>query len=326
MLAAFAAAIAIFYVLLQGQYLLSALVLAGIYAIVIVGMVLLIGLSGQYSMGHAAFFGIGAYASALLAKAGVPVPGASALATAVTAGFAILIGVPILRLKGYYLALATLAFSLIVLSVLNGWHSLTMGPSGLGDIPKFTVAGYAFKSEESNYWLVWGVAFFAVWAALNLWRSRMGRAMLAVRRDEDGAAAMGINVAAMKLTVFALSALLAGLGGSLYAHYVTFISPERFGMVASFELLLAALLGGTGTPFGAVAGALLLVALPEIVAPLRDYKMIVYGLVFILVSLYLPQGIAGLIPNLLAKFRSSHVPVPESSLRPTRPPKANEHA
>ena len=326
MLAAFAAAIAILYLLLHGQYLLSALVLAGIYAIVIVGMVLLIGLSGQYSMGHAAFFGIGAYASALLAKAGVPVPGACVLATAITASFAVVIGIPILRLKGYYLALATLAFSLIVLSVLNGWHSFTMGPSGLGDIPRFTAAGYVFKSEGSNYWLAWGIAFFAVWAALNLWRSRMGRAMLAVRRDEDGAAAMGINVAAMKLMVFTLSALLAGLGGALYAHYVTFISPERFGMVASFELLLAALLGGTGTPFGAVAGALLLVALPEVVAPLRDYKMIVYGLVFILVSLYLPRGIAGLLPNLFGRFRSSRTPVHDASLQAPRPAKANEHA
>ncbi len=303
MLAAFAAAIAILFFLLRGQFLLSALVLAGIYAIVIVGMVLLIGLSGQYSMGHAAFFGIGAYASALLAHAGIPVIGACALATVITAGFAVLIGIPILRLKGYYLALATLAFCLIVLSVLNGWHSLTMGPSGLGDIPKFTVAGYVFKTEESNYWLVWSVALLSVWAGLNLWRSRMGRAMLAVKRDEEGAAAMGIDVAAIKLMVFTVSALLAGLGGSLYAHYVTFISPERFGMVASFELLLAALLGGAGTPFGAVAGALLLVALPEIVAPLKDYKMIVYGLVFILVSLYLPTGIAGLIPGLVAKLR-----------------------
>jgi branched-chain amino acid transport system permease protein len=324
MLAAFAAAILIIYFLLRGQYLLSALVLAGIYAIVIVGIVLLIGLSGQYSMGHAAFFGIGAYASALLADAGVPVLGACMLAAAITAGFAILIGVPILRLKGYYLALATLAFGLIVLSVLNGWHSLTMGPSGLGGIPKFTVADYAFKSEESYYWLVWGIAFFSVWAGLNLWRSRIGRAMLAVKRDEAAAAAMGIDVAAVKLMVFAVSALLAGLGGSLYAHYTTFISPERFGMVTSFELLLAALLGGVGTPFGAVAGALLLVALPEVVAPLRDYKLIVYGLVFILVTLYLPYGIAGLIPNFFAKLRSKSARAAGASPDATKRSTVNE--
>ena len=326
MLVMFAAVIAILYFLLRGQYLLGALVMAGIYAIVIVGIALLIGLSGQYSMGHAAFFGIGAYASALLATSGVPVPAACVLATAITAGSAILIGASILRLKGYYLALATLAFGLIVLSVLNGWRSLTLGPSGLSGIPRFTVAGHELKTEDSNYWLAWTVAFFSIWAGLNLSRSRMGRAMYAVKRDEDGAAAMGINVAALKLMIFTVSAAFAGLGGSLYAHYVTFISPERFGMVASFELLLAALVGGAGTPFGAVAGALLLVALPEVVTPLRDYKLIVYGFVFILVSLYLPNGIAGLIPNLFARLRSRPKEAANAPLDVSDPSKVNEHA
>jgi branched-chain amino acid transport system permease protein len=120
----------------------------------------------------------------------------------------------------------------------------------------------------------------------------------------------------VKLQVFAISAALAGLGGALYAHYVTFISPERFNMVASFELLLAALLGGVGTPFGAVFGALLLVALPEIVVPLRDYKVIVYGLVFILVSLYLPRGLAGLLRAAVAKPRR-----PEEEVAPVAAPK-----
>lgn len=325
MLAAFAAGIVVVFFLLRGQYLLSALVLAGIYAIVIVGIVLLTGLSGQYSLGHAAFFGIGAYASALLTMAGVPVLAGCIMATAITAAFAILIGVPILRLTGYYLALATLAFCLIVLSVLNGWHGFTMGPSGLGGIPKFTLAGYVFKSEDAYYWLVWTIAFFSVWGGLNLWRSRMGQAMLAVKRDEYGAAAMGINVTAVKLQVFAISAVLAGLGGALYAHYVTFISPERFGMVASFELLLAALLGGVGTPFGAVFGALLLVALPEVVVPLRDYKVIFYGLVFILVSLYLPQGIAGLIRGFLNGWRRKPAVAQQSVRDAAKAAEAEKH-
>jgi branched-chain amino acid transport system permease protein len=306
---------------LRGDYLLGALVLAGIYAIIVLGIVLLTGLSGQYTLGHAAFFGIGAYASALMSLAGMPVLASCLLATALTTVFAAVIGVPILRLKGYYLALATLAFGLIVLSVLNGWHSFTMGPSGLGGIPKFQVAGLVFKSEDAYYWLVWTIAFFGVWGSANLWRSRLGQALLAVKRDEDGAAAIGINVARIKLQVFALSAALAGLGGALYAHYVTFIAPERFNMVASFELLLAALLGGTGTPFGAVFGALLLVALPESVVLLQDYKVIVYGLVFILVSLYLPRGLAGLITFPFAVPRSKLAetgPVPAAATAPQR--------
>ncbi|MCW5770042.1 MAG: branched-chain amino acid ABC transporter permease [Rhodospirillaceae bacterium] len=321
-LAAFAAGIVLLYVLLRGQYLLGALVLAGIYATVIVGIVMLSGLSGQYSLGHAAFFGIGAYASAIISLAGVPVWASCLLATALTTVSAVVIGVPILRLKGYYLALATLAFCLIVLSVLNGWHSFTLGPSGLGGISKFQIAGFVFKSEDANYWLVWIVAFFAVWGGLNLWQSRLGQALLAVKRDEDGAAAVGINVAWVKLQVFAFSAALAGLGGALYAHYVTFIAPERFNMGASFELLLAALLGGIGTPFGAVFGALLLVALPEVVVFLRDYKVIVYGLVFILVSLYLPQGFAGLVSRPFAAFRKPE-PAPAA---PVRAAEVKEHA
>ena len=324
-LAAFAAGIALLYVLLRGQYLLGALVLAGIYATVIVGIVLLSGLSGQYSLGHAAFFGIGAYASAIMSLAGVPVAASCLMATALTTVSAIVIGVPILRLKGYYLALATLAFCLIVLSVLNGWHGFTKGPSGLGGISKFEIAGFVFKSEDANYWLVWTVAFFAVWGGINLWQSRLGQALLAVKRDEDGAAAVGINVAWVKLQVFALSAAFAGLGGALYAHYITFIAPERFNMVASFELLLAALLGGIGTPFGAVFGALLLVALPEVVVFLRDYKVIVYGLVFILVSLYLPHGFAGLVslPFLSRREKPDAPPVADAAARAA---KVEEHA
>src|SRR6476620_9231292 len=214
-LGVFAAGIALLYLVLRGNYLLGALLLAGIYAIVVLGIVLLAGLSGQYTLGHAAFFGIGAYASALMSLADVPVPAACLLATVSTAVFAIVIGVSILRLKGYYLALATLAFGLIVFSLLNGWHTLTMGPSGLGGIPKFPVAGLVFKSEDAYYWLVWTSAFFTVWGSINLWRSRLGQALLAVKRDEDGAAAVGINVAWVKLQVFALSAALAGLGGAL---------------------------------------------------------------------------------------------------------------
>ena len=320
-LAGFALLILVTYLWLQGDYLLSALVLGGIYAIVIVGLVLLTGLSGQYSLGHAAFFGVGAYASALLSQAGVPPVLACIAAVVLTTLFAIAIGIPLVRLHGYYLAVATLAFGLIVASVLNGWLSLTQGPSGLGNIPRFSIGGFVFASEAANYWLAWGLAFFCVWGAMNLWRSRAGQAMLAVKRDEAGAAAMGINVAVTKVQIFAISAALAGLGGAIYAHYVSFIAPERFGMIPSFELLLAALLGGVGTPYGAILGALLLIALPEVVVALRDYKVIVYGVVFILVSLYFPQGIAGMIDRVYERWFSRRAAPPEMPMD-----KADRHA
>ena len=293
----FAAAIVAAFLVFRGHYLLSALVLGGIYAIVIVGLVLLTGLSGQYSLGHAAFFGIGAYASALLSLNGWPPALACLAAIAISTLLAILISIPLVQLRGYYLAVATLGYGLIVASILNGWLKLTRGPSGIGNIPKFSIGDLVFAGESMNYWLAWTLAFLCVWGGVNLWQSRVGQAMLAVKRDEAGAASLGINVAWTKVQIFAISAAVAGLGGSIYAHYVSFIAPERFGMVPSFELLLAALLGGVGTPFGAVLGALLLIALPEVVAPLRDYKVIVYGVIFILVSLYFPHGVAGMAGN-----------------------------
>lgn len=290
------AIVAAFFVF-RGHYLLSALVLGGIYAIVIVGLVLLTGLSGQYSLGHAAFFGIGAYTSALLSLNGWPPALACLAAITLSTLLAILISIPLVQLRGYYLAVATLGYGLIVASILNGWLKLTRGPSGIGNIPKFSIGDLVFAGESMNYWLVWTLAFLCVWGGVNLWQSRVGQAMLAVKRDEAGAASLGIDVARTKVQIFAVSAAVAGLGGSIYAHYVSFIAPERFGMVPSFELLLAALLGGVGTPFGAVLGALLLIALPEVVAPLRDYKVIVYGVIFILVSLYFPHGVAGMAGN-----------------------------
>jgi branched-chain amino acid transport system permease protein len=291
------------FLLLRGHYFLSSLVLAGIYAISVLGIVLLVGLSGQYSLGHAAFFGIGAYSSALLTRNGIHPVVALAVSVVFTSAVAAAVAIPLARLQGYVLSVATLAFGLVVFSILNGWRAVTLGPSGITDIPPISVFGFAFKGEIPNYWLIWIVALLSLWGAFNLWRSRAGQAMLAVKRDEAAAAAMGINVAYVKVQIFVLSAALAAVAGCFYASYVSFIAPERFGMIASFELLLAALLGGIGTPVGAVVGALLLVALPEIVAPLRDFKIIFYGIVFISVSLYFPQGIAGVVGQAALRAR-----------------------
>jgi branched-chain amino acid transport system permease protein len=287
------------FVMLRGNYLLSSMVLAGIYSISVLGLVLLFGLTGQFSLGHGAFVGLGAYCSAVLSRHGIPPVLAVLLAVVMTTTIAALVALPIIRLKGHLLALGTLALGLVVASVLSGWHSVTLGPSGISDIAPISLGFVVIRGEVANYIFIWLLAMLCLWASLNLWRSDFGRAALAVKRDEDAAAAMGIHVVAVKVKVFALSAAMGGLSGALYAHYVTFIVPDRFHLNASFEMLLAALLGGSGTPFGAVAGAMLLIILPEIVAPLRDYKVMVYGLIFILVSLYLPKGLAGTLEDWL---------------------------
>jgi branched-chain amino acid transport system permease protein len=305
--------VCIAYALLKGSYLLSALVLAGIYTTSVLGLVTLIGLSGQFSLGHAAFFGIAAYAMAVLSMNGIPSALALLIAVALSTAAAFIIAIPLVHLRGYYLAVATLAFGFVVFSLMNGWRALTSGPSGITNIPPISIGGIALKGENPNYWLAWTVAIFAIWTCRNLWRSRAGQALLALKSDEAGAAAMGIDVARQKITIFAFSAMLTAISGALYAQYVGFISPERFGMTPSFELVLAAILGGTGTPLGAVFGALLLVALPELVAPLRDFKLIFYGLTFILVSLYMPRGIAGLLADAGA-FLGAQLKVPGSYL------------
>jgi branched-chain amino acid transport system permease protein len=310
------------FFLLRGHYFLSSLVLAGIYAISVLGIVLLVGLSGQYSLGHAAFFGIAAYASAILTGNGVHPVVALTAAVAFTSVVAAAVAFPLARLQGYVLSVATLAFGLVVFSVMNGWRDVTLGPSGITDIPPISAFGFAFKGEIPNYWLVWTTALLGLWGAFNLWRSRAGQAMLAVKRDEAGAAAMGINVAYVKVQIFVLSAALAAVAGCFYASYVSFIAPERFGMFASFELLLTALLGGVGTPIGAVLGALLLIALPEIVAPLRDFKIIFYGIVFIAVSLYFPQGIAGVAGQVALRARERRMRQP---VNPSARKTAEEH-
>ncbi len=294
--------LAVIFAAFRDQYLFSSLVLAGIYAISVLGLVLLIGLTGQFSLGHGAFIGIGAYTSAVLSRKGIPPALALVVAVALTTLIATAIGVVIVRLRGHLLALGTLALGLVVASVLSGWHSVTLGPSGIPDIAPIVLGTLVIRGESANYVLIWGVALLCLWGALNLWRSDFGRAALAVKRDEDAAAAMGIRVVVVKVKVFALSAALGGLSGALYAHYVTFIAPDRFHINASFELLLAALLGGAGTPYGAVAGAVLLIVLPDIVAPLRDFKVMAYGIVFILVSLYLPMGLAGTVEHWLRAF------------------------
>ena len=311
------------FVILRDNYLLGSLVLAGIYAIAIMGLVILVGLNGQFSLGHAAFFGMGAYSGALLAKAGYPAFVTLPVGGLFAAIVAMIVGYPLLRLRGYYLAVATLALGLITLSILNGWRVVTLGPSGISEIPPLSIGSFQIVGEQANYWAVWLLVTALLWMALNLRDSRIGQATLAIKRDETAAAAMGINVHLVKVKIFGLSAAFAGLAGAFYAQYVTFISPERFGTVTSFELLLAALLGGTGTPFGAIIGALLLIALPEAVAFLRDYKTIVYGLVFIVLSLYMPHGIAGLGNSLIQAWRERGA---SSTTRAQQSEQVSEHS
>jgi branched-chain amino acid transport system ATP-binding protein/branched-chain amino acid transport system permease protein len=235
-------------------------------------------------------------------------------------------GKPILRLRGFYLALATMAFAVIVDSVLVGWSALTEGPSGMVGIPPFSMAGVKIVGEWRNFLLIAGLVLVALGLTLTIERSMIGVALRALHRDEELAATLGVDVPRLKTAAFVLSAVFAGVAGAFYAHYARFISPEVFGLHASFDLLLVAMLGGVFTPYGALIGAAILKFLPEALGAFRDYRLMAYGLVFILITFYFPDGVAGWVRDLRARRRRATMSTGAVLIRPARPAPATSAA
>jgi branched-chain amino acid transport system permease protein len=278
--------------LLPNEYYLTVLIVAGFNGMVALGLNLLMGYAGQISLGHAAFYGLAAYTTGILTVvyhwpvlAGIA--GAIGLVLAVSA----LIAVPTLRLKGHYLAMGTLGFGLIVYIVLNEATALTGGPSGLGGIPRLSFAGREAGSDLAFYYVVWGAVLLLFVVAGNLVRSRLGRALRAIHTSETAAAALGIDTERTKIGAFILSACYAAVAGALYAHYVRFVSPGSFGFTASVQFVTMVVLGGMGSLWGGLAGAVVLTVLPEALRAIEDYDIVVYGLLLILCMMYLPGGL-----------------------------------
>ncbi|MBV9578277.1 MAG: branched-chain amino acid ABC transporter permease [Chloroflexi bacterium] len=288
------------------EALLTIFIFIGLSTMVVSGLSLLMGFAGQVSLGQGAFYAIGAYTAALLARdLGVPPLLGLLIAPVATAGIAYVVGLPLLRLRGHYLAFATLAFQLITLSVLGEAHDLTGGDTGLTGIPALGVGPIlvegAFKPIVFGY-LAWGLALLSVLFNIRLVRSRPGRALRALASSEAGALAAGVPVARYKLQVFALSAAYAGLAGGVYAFYVSYIAPGSFPLVTSIEFLIMATVGGMGSVWGAVVGATLVTLVVQVLQslgtlpgmPLRApavFAYAVYGLVLVGVMLLLPAGV-----------------------------------
>lgn len=263
----------------------------GINAMITMGLSLLMGYAGQISLGHAAFFGLGAYSSGVLtSKYAVPPPAAFVAGIFLSALVAFLVGKPTLRLKGHYMAVATLGFGEILFIVFNELSPLTGGPSGLSGIPSLTVAGADLDARLYLY-LVWCFVFLLLVFSLNVINSRVGRALRAVHGSELAAGAMGVDAARYKLGVFVLSAVYASMAGSLYAHFVTFISPSSFSLMFSILLLMMVVVGGAETIWGALLGAAVLTLLPEYLRGLEDFEVLAYGAILMAVLLYMPRGI-----------------------------------
>ncbi len=285
------------------EYWLAQLTFVLIYGIVGLGLMLLAGFTGLFSLGHAAFLGVGAYTQAYLTGNGVPFPLALACAAALSAAVGVVVGLPALRVKGIYLGIATLSFGFIVEEVFARWESVTGGNSGKHlNAPE--MFGWSLGSGDGFYFLCLLIAVLSTLAILNLLRSPTGRAFVAIRDSEISAQSMGIHLARYKTLSFALSAALAGVGGALYAHKLSFISPDQFNILQSVDLLLMVVIGGLGSVHGAFLGAIFLISMPQLIALTKDYlppvigqapglQSVVYGAVLIGFVLFEPLGLYG---------------------------------
>ncbi len=285
------------------DYWLAQLTFIFIYAIVAVGLMLLAGFTGQFSIGHAAFMGVGAYTEAYLAIKGWPFPLSLACAMGLSAAVGVLVGLPALRVKGMYLGIATLSFGFIVEEVMARWEHVTGGNAGKA-VPPLSAFGFKAESDLAFYFVCLVCVLGATLVVLNLLRAPTGRAFVAIRDSEISAQSMGIHLARYKSMSFALSAALAGLGGALYAHKMAFISPDQFSLVQSIDLLLMVVIGGLGSIHGAFFGAIFLIGMPQLIAIGKDYlpaaiggatglQAVVYGVVLIAFVMFEPMGIYG---------------------------------
>ncbi|WP_236020046.1 branched-chain amino acid ABC transporter permease [Sabulicella rubraurantiaca] len=286
-------ALALLPFVLPDPFLLHLMTSVAIAAILALGLQFLLGISGQLSLGQAAFYGVGAYGSALMTGAGVPFLVAVPLA-AMAAGASSLILIPVTRLRGPYLAVATLGFSIAAYLVIKNEEWLTGGSLGLMGISRPTLFGLRLRDPAHVYWLCAGLAAL-VWLGLcRLADSRFGRAAHAIRQDEDAARASGLRVTLIKTQCFVVSAVISGLAGALFAHHIRYLGPADFSFWKSVEVLIMVVIGGVGSAAGAVLGAAVVVLLPEWLRLIGDYRLLVFGATVVVLMLFGSGGLAGL--------------------------------
>lgn len=283
------------YVYFSGGYIVSVISFALIYAIFVSGLNIFMGFTGQVSFGQNAFAAISGYTSAVLTATygWEPLP-AFGLGLAGAVGLALLVGYPVLRLKGHYLAMATLAIGLVTYEVAVQWDSVTAGYMGIAGIPPVGIGGWEIYSDQAMLIMLAVVAVLAVSAAAGIRHSRLGRAMVAIAGSEEAAQALGIDVPRYKLMAFVISAVYAATAGSLFVHVVGFVSPEVFGLhmvILAFTMLF---IGGVGTVLGPLAGALIITIAPELFRGLNEYQDLAYGAALIVLLIYAPKGLASL--------------------------------
>ncbi len=274
-----------YYVTVVGVTICTNIVLA-------VSLNLLMGYAGQISLGHAAFFGLGAYSSAVLTvKYGIE-PWIAMIAGAfMVAVISYILSRPILKLKGHYLAMATLGLGIIVHIFFVQADQLTGGPDGMSGLPVLTIFGIPIDNDIKWYWTFAIFMLLSVLFSLNIARSRSGRALAAVHGSEIAAQMLGVDTAKVKSHIFVFSAVLACITGSLFAHQQDFVSPESFSFFFSIELVTMVVLGGLGSTYGAVVGAIILSLLPELLIVFEDFEVLIFGAILMTIMIFLPQGL-----------------------------------
>jgi branched-chain amino acid transport system permease protein len=295
------------------------LVRIGLLTIVVVGLNMLMGHAGQISLGQAGFYAIGAYVSAIMttraANRGINVlfPGAIRedwwwfpwlmilAGMVITGGIAYLIGRPVLRLKGHYLAMGTLGVGLIIYVLFREGSTFTGASDGVGSVPRLAIGSFEMWPRERYFFLVWAVALVVMWLSLNIVNSRVGRGLRAIEGSELAAQTMGVDIEKLKLQVFVLSTVYASIAGSLYAHYQTLVNPTPFGFVGSLELVIMAALGGLSSIWGAPFGVAIIFVIKELLrARLHqilhfaggEHETIIFGILLVVIMIFMPQGLS----------------------------------
>jgi len=287
------AALAIPFVM-HNDYVLQLLNIGILNAIVVLGLNFVTGWTGQINFGQAAFYGLGAYATAIATKSGLPWIATPALSVAIVLVASLMLGLPTLRLRTYYLAMTTIGFGEIVRLIIVYWEPVTGGTSGLRAIPPISLFGISPQGLTQHYYLLLAMLALGTLVALRIRRSALGRAMIATKDSEIAAEQSGVNTTRTKLTAFMIGAVYAGLAGCLYASSIRFVSPDSFSGVQAVLLMTMLIVGGMGSIAGAIAGAFALTFLPEMLRFLGQWYLVLYGLGVIAVIVLMPGGLASM--------------------------------
>lgn len=273
---------------------ITVMALAGLFAIVAIGLNLLVGYAGKISFGHNAFMALGAYATGILTVSYDWPPWAAMLAATTGTGLvATLIAVPILRLRGHYLAMITLAFAQIVIIVSTRWTEVTGGLTGIPGVPDFQLFGFHFDTQVRMYYLIWSVVILLFLLSFRIVDSRFGRALRALGAHEAAAGALGVDVVRCRIQVFVLSAVYAALAGSLYAHFLNYVNGTFFDLGVMIQLMAILVVGGIGTLWGPLVGAVALVWVSQNLGGYAEYSQLIFGLIYGSALLFLPRGAVG---------------------------------